>query len=61
MRYYTFISTLGLVLEAAAEAKKSLTVLDRPNPIGGQTVAGPVRDPDLASFIAYHACRSATA
>ena len=55
VRYYTFISTLGLVLEAAAEAKKSLTVLDRPNPIGGQTVAGPVRDPDLASFIAYHA------
>ncbi len=55
VRYYTFISTLGLVLEAAAESKKSLTVLDRPNPIDGQTVAGPVRDPDLASFIAYHA------
>ena len=55
VRYYTYISTLGLVLEAAAEAKKSLTVLDRPNPIGGRIVAGPVRDPDLASFIAYHA------
>ena len=55
VRYYTYISTLGLVLEAAAEAKKSLMVLDRPNPIGGRVVAGPVRDPDLASFIAYHA------
>ncbi len=55
VRYYTYITTLGLVLEAAAESKKSLTVLDRPNPIGGRSVAGPVRDPDLASFIAYHA------
>jgi uncharacterized protein YbbC (DUF1343 family) len=54
-RFYTYITTLGLVLEAAAESKKQVFVLDRPNPIGGQVVSGPVRDPEFASFIAYHA------
>ena len=54
-RFYTYISTLGLVLEAAAESKKQLFVLDRPNPIGGRVVSGPVRDEEFASFIAYHA------
>jgi uncharacterized protein YbbC (DUF1343 family)/CubicO group peptidase (beta-lactamase class C family) len=53
-RYYTYNTTLGLVLEEAAEAGKPLIVLDRPNPIGGISVGGPVRDADLASFIAYH-------
>jgi uncharacterized protein YbbC (DUF1343 family) len=55
VRYYTYSTTLGLVLEAAGESGKRLVVLDRPNPIGGREVAGPVRDPDLGSFIAYHA------
>jgi uncharacterized protein YbbC (DUF1343 family) len=55
VRYYTYISTLGLVLEAVKEAGKALVVLDRPNPIGGLDVAGPVRDDDQASFIAFHA------
>jgi uncharacterized protein YbbC (DUF1343 family) len=54
-RYYTYITTLGLVLEAARESGKNVFVLDRPNAIGGVAVSGPVRDPDLASFIAYHA------
>lgn len=54
-RYYTYISTLGLVLEAAKEKGIPLFVLDRPNPIGGIDVAGPVRDPEFESFIAYHA------
>jgi uncharacterized protein YbbC (DUF1343 family)/CubicO group peptidase (beta-lactamase class C family) len=54
-RYYTYISTLGLVLEAAKEAGKRVFVLDRPNAIGGTAVAGPVRDTEFASFIAYHA------
>ncbi len=53
-RFYTYITTLGLVLEAAAESGKRVFVLDRPNPIGGVAVSGPVRDPDAASFIAYH-------
>jgi uncharacterized protein YbbC (DUF1343 family)/CubicO group peptidase (beta-lactamase class C family) len=55
VRYYTYSTTLGLVLESACESGKRLLVLDRPNPLGGLEVAGPVRDSDLASFIAYHA------
>lgn len=54
-RFYTYISTLGLVLEAAKERGIPLYVLDRPNPIGGVEVAGPVRDDGFASFIAHHA------
>jgi uncharacterized protein YbbC (DUF1343 family) len=54
-RFYTYITTLGLVLEAAAESKIQVFVLDRPNPIGGRVVSGPVRDEEFASFIAYHA------
>jgi uncharacterized protein YbbC (DUF1343 family) len=54
-RFYTYISTLGLVLEAAAENGIKVVVLDRPNPIGGVAVAGPVRDPKRESFTAYHA------
>jgi uncharacterized protein YbbC (DUF1343 family) len=53
-RFYTYISTLGLVLEAAREHGKRVIVLDRPNPIGGLAVAGPLRDDDLESFIAFH-------
>lgn len=55
VRYYTYSTTLGLVLEAVKEAGKKLIVLDRPNPLGGLAVAGPVRDDRFASFIAYHA------
>jgi len=53
-RFYTFISTLGLALEAAAKNKKSFVVLDRVNPINGQAVEGPLADPDKLSFTAYH-------
>ena len=53
-RFYTYISTLGLVLEAAKERGIGVVVLDRPNPIGGVAVAGPVRDPGRGSFVAYH-------
>jgi uncharacterized protein YbbC (DUF1343 family)/CubicO group peptidase (beta-lactamase class C family) len=54
-RFYTYITTLGLVLEAAKENGKKVVVLDRPNPIGGEVVSGPIRDEGRASFIAYHA------
>jgi uncharacterized protein YbbC (DUF1343 family)/CubicO group peptidase (beta-lactamase class C family) len=54
-RFYTYISTLGYVLEAAAEHKLRVMVLDRPNPIGGLAVQGPVLDSGRESFIAYHA------
>ena len=54
-RFYTYISTLGLVMEAAKEKGIPVFVLDRPNPIGGLAVSGPVRDPEFESFIAHHA------
>jgi uncharacterized protein YbbC (DUF1343 family)/CubicO group peptidase (beta-lactamase class C family) len=53
-RFYTYISTLGLVLEAAAENNLKVVVLDRPNPIGGLAVEGPVLDAGKESFVAYH-------
>lgn len=53
-RFYTYISTLGMAMEAAKEAGIPFVVLDRPNPIGGLDVGGPVRDEGYESFIAYH-------
>ena len=50
-RYYTFIWSLDLCLQACKEAGKTLVVLDRPNPIGGRTIEGPVLKPDYASFV----------
>jgi len=47
VRFYTYASTLLLCLEAAAEIGLEVIVLDRPNPLGGDRVAGPVRDPAL--------------
>ena len=55
VRYYTYISTLGLVLEAAKANGKQVVVLDRPNAIGGVEFGGPVRDEGVESFVAYHA------
>jgi len=55
VRYYTYISTLGLMLEAAKENGKKAVVLDRPNPIGGVAFGGPVRDEMEGTFVAYHA------
>jgi len=52
-RFYTYISTMGLAMEAAAGAGVKFIVLDRVNPIGGVTVAGPVRL-GPSQFIAYH-------
>jgi uncharacterized protein YbbC (DUF1343 family) len=50
-RYYTFVYTLSYVMEAAAAAGCAVVVLDRPNPIGGVEVEGPVLDRSLASFV----------
>jgi uncharacterized protein YbbC (DUF1343 family)/CubicO group peptidase (beta-lactamase class C family) len=54
-RFYTYISTLGLLLEAAAEHKVNVVVLDRPNPLGGVAVEGPILDAGRESFVGYHA------
>ncbi len=53
-RFYTYMSTLGNAMEEAAKARIPVFVLDRPNPIGGLDVEGPVADADKLSFIAYH-------
>ena len=50
-RYYTFIWTLLLCLEACAECGKRVVVLDRPNPLGGVAAEGNVLDPDYRSFV----------
>jgi uncharacterized protein YbbC (DUF1343 family) len=54
-RFYTYLTTLGYILEAAAEHKLKVVVLDRPNPIGGEIIEGPVLDRKLESFTGYHA------
>lgn len=53
-RYYTYISTLGNAMLAAAESNVRIVVLDRPNPINGIDVAGPVLDDGLQSFVGFH-------
>jgi len=50
-RFYTFISTLFYVLRGAAKAGKPIIVLDRPNPINGTRVEGPLVEPGLESFV----------
>ena len=53
-RSYTFISTLGLAMEAAAENGKQFMVLDRPNPLGGNKVEGPIVEPGFTSFVSQY-------
>jgi uncharacterized protein YbbC (DUF1343 family)/CubicO group peptidase (beta-lactamase class C family) len=53
-RFYTYVSTMGEAMRAAAEQKKRFVVLDRPNPIGGIDVAGPMLDRGRESFVGFH-------
>ena len=50
-RSYTYISTLGLAMEAAAENNVKMVVLDRPNPLGGIKMEGVVTEPAFISFV----------
>jgi len=50
-RYYTFVTTLSYVMEAAHAASIPVVVLDRPNPIGGRAIEGPVLEPAFSSFV----------
>lgn len=50
-RSYTFISTMGLAMEACAENGKEFMVLDRPNPVGGDKIEGNLAEPDCISFV----------
>ena len=53
-RFYTYISTMGNAMRAAAESDIRFVVLDRPNPINGIDVQGPVLDGGSESFVGYH-------
>jgi uncharacterized protein YbbC (DUF1343 family) len=53
-RPYTYVSTMAYVMEAAAKYGKEVWVLDRPNPVGGTLLDGPVLDPKFKSFIGLY-------
>ena len=53
-RYYTYVSTMSLAMEAAGQAGLPFVVLDRPNPLGGDAVQGNVLDPAFSSFVGLH-------
>jgi uncharacterized protein YbbC (DUF1343 family) len=53
-RSYTFISTLGYVMDEAAKTGVEVIVLDRPNPLGGQRIEGPRLDPEAVSFVGLY-------
>ncbi|PSQ73908.1 MAG: DUF1343 domain-containing protein, partial [Bacteroidetes bacterium QH_6_64_77] len=50
-RFYTYITTMGLAMQAAAEADLQFVVLDRPNPLGGTYTSGFVLEPAHSSFV----------
>ncbi|MYE93623.1 MAG: DUF1343 domain-containing protein, partial [Gemmatimonadetes bacterium] len=53
-RYYTYLSTMALAMEAAGEHGIPFVVLDRPNPIGGDPVHGNILDPAFSSFVGLY-------
>ena len=53
-RPYTYVSTMAYAMEAAKQYGKEIWVVDRPNPIGGAIVEGPVLDPKFKSFIGLY-------
>ena len=54
VRSYTFISTLGLVMEACSEAGVEVVVLDRPNPLGGNKIEGCLVEQPFNSFVSQY-------
>ncbi|SFA95827.1 Uncharacterized conserved protein YbbC, DUF1343 family [Lentibacillus halodurans] len=53
-RFYTYIYTMAYAMEAATENDIEFVVLDRPNPVGGEKVEGPVLNPDYSSFVGMY-------
>ncbi|MBK53777.1 MAG: hypothetical protein CMG58_04115 [Candidatus Marinimicrobia bacterium] len=53
-RFYTYISTLGMVMESASKHGVKVLVLDRPNPIGGNIIEGPILDLKFQTFVGYY-------
>lgn len=54
LRYYTYVTTLGLCMQAARQAGIRFVVLDRPNPNNGNTLDGPLLDPAERSFTGFY-------
>ena len=52
-RSYTFISSMGVAMEACAEAGVEFVVLDRPDPLDGERIEGPMLDPKFRSHVGY--------
>ena len=53
VRFYTYIVTMAYAMEEAAKRNIAFYVLDRPNPLGGEIIEGPMLDPDKTNFVAY--------
>ena len=53
VRFYTYITTMAYSMEAAAQQHIAFIVLDRPNPLSGEIIEGPVLDRDRTSFVGY--------
>ena len=53
VRFYTYVTTMAYCMEAAAKNHITFVVLDRPDPLGGEVIEGPMLDPDRTSFTGY--------
>jgi uncharacterized protein YbbC (DUF1343 family) len=53
VRFYTYVTTMGYSMEEAAKRGIAFYVLDRPNPLGGEVIEGPILDRDRVSFTGY--------
>jgi uncharacterized protein YbbC (DUF1343 family) len=53
VRFYTYITTMGYTIEAAGKHHIAYYVLDRPDPLGGERIEGPMLDRERANFVAY--------
>jgi uncharacterized protein YbbC (DUF1343 family) len=53
VRFYTYVTTMAYCMEAAAKHHIPFFVLDRPNPLGGEIIEGPMLDADKLSFVGY--------
>jgi len=53
VRFYTYVTTMAYCMEEAAKHRIAFIVLDRPNPLGGEVIEGPVLDRDRISFTGY--------
>jgi uncharacterized protein YbbC (DUF1343 family)/CubicO group peptidase (beta-lactamase class C family) len=53
VRFYTYITTMGYAMEAAARHHIAFYILDRPDPIGGELIEGPILGADKLSFVGY--------